>query len=266
MISGADNPHWLDKIARPMVPDQLHAIGNVLVIAPHPDDESLGCGGTLALLRGQGFTVHVLFVSDGTMSHPNSSAFPAERLRQLRESEALEALRLLNIPPQNAIFMHQKDTQVATPDSPDFAGAAAFVGQLLATLKPATVLVPWRRDPHRDHRASWQILAGALGQLAVRPRVLEYPIWLWELGKAADMPRPNEMIVWRVPIQSVMAQRNRAIAAHQSQVTRLINDDPAGFYLSPDLLAHFNYPRELFLEENTAGGELPEDNSLTLGL
>lgn len=249
MISGVDKAIVLDELARPIDSDELGLIGNALVIAPHPDDESLGCGGTIALLRERGFAVHVLFVSDGTMSHPNSTAYPADRLRQLRESEALAALRILNVPPEQATFMRQKDTQVATPASPAFAEAVAFVRNVLIDVNPTTVLVPWRRDPHRDHRASWQLLNAAVQQGPTRPRVLEYLIWLWELGSGADMPGRDEMIVWRVPIASVIAQRDQAIAAHRSQVTRLIDDDPMAFYLSPELLTHFNTPRELFLEE-----------------
>lgn len=246
MVSGGEKARFLAEIAQLMRPEQ---IGTALVIAPHPDDESLGCGGTITLLRQQGYFVHVLFVSDGTMSHPNSPGYPPERLRQLRESEALEALRILDVPADNVVFMRQPDTQVPTPGSPGFVDAVAFVHTLLQTLKPATVLVPWRRDPHRDHRASWQILIAALAELPARPRILEYLIWLWELGTDNDMPRPGEMMVWRVSIESVMAQRNRAIAAHRSQVTRLIDDDPNAFYLSPELLTHFDAPLELFLEE-----------------
>ncbi len=247
MTSGVDKSRFLLEMAQPIRLDQ---IGQVLVVAPHPDDESLGCGGTIALLRQQGYSVHVLFISDGTMSHPNSPSYPSERLRQLREWEALEALQILNVPADHVVFMRQPDTQVATPDSPGFAEAVAFVHTLLQMIQPTTVLVPWRRDPHRDHRASWQILTDAVGKLPVRPRVLEYLIWLWELGTDNDMPRPDEMSVWLVPIESVMAQRNRAIAAHRSQVTRLIDDDPTAFYLSPELLTHFDAPLELFLEEN----------------
>lgn len=246
MNSGVDKAHFLEDMAHPMA---VNSIGNALVIAPHPDDESLGCGGTIALLRQQGFRVHVLFVSDGSMSHPNSPSYPAERLRQVREAEALDALRLLGVPAENAFFMRQKDTQVAVIDNPDFADAVAFVHTLLTDIKPTTVLVPWRRDPHRDHRASWQLVNAALSMLSVRPRVLEYLIWLWELGNEQDMPGRNEMLVWSIPIETVMAQRNQAIAAHRSQVTRLIDDDPTAFYLSPELLMHFNEPRELFLEE-----------------
>ena len=249
MTSGVDKASFLDELARTIDPNELSTIGNALVIAPHPDDESLGCGGTIALLRERGFAVHVLFVSDGTMSHPNSATYPADRLRQLRESEALAALCILNVPPEQATFMRQKDTQVATPDGLDFAEAVAFMLNVLINVNPTTVLVPWRRDPHRDHRASWQQLNAAVQQCPSRPRVLEYLIWLWELGNGADMPDRDEMIVWRVPIKPVMAQRDQAIAAHRSQVTRLIDDDPTAFYLSPELLTHFNTPRELFLEE-----------------
>ncbi|GAB3548907.1 PIG-L deacetylase family protein [Spirosoma fluminis] len=249
MISGSDKADFLDAIARRIDPADLSPIGNALVIAPHPDDESLGCGGTVALLRQQGYVVQVLFVSDGTMSHPNSPSYPAERLRQLRETEAMDAIKILGLSTADAMFMRLKDRQVPTPEQPGFAEAVRFVQNQLNTYQPTTVFVPWRRDPHPDHRASWQILREALTQLPTQPRVFEYPIWLWELGNEADRPRPDEMTVWQVPIESVMTQRNQAIAAHRSQVTRLIDDDPAAFFLSPELLTHFEAPRELFLEE-----------------
>ena len=249
MNSGSNKATLLDYRANDMPTGDLEKMESVLVVAPHPDDESLGCGGTIAHLRERNVPVHVLFLSDGSMSHPNSRSYPADRLRQLRESEALAALSILNVPPENVTFMRQKDTQVATPGSPGFADAVTFVHALLIRIRPAMILVPWRRDPHRDHRASWQLLMQAMDTYPVRPRVLEYLIWLWELGSDDDMPRPDEMIVWRVPIDGVLEQRNRAIAAHRSQVTRLIDDDPTAFYLSPELLAHFDNPRELFLEE-----------------
>ena len=69
--------------------------GKTLVVAPHPDDESLGCGGAIALLRKFGREVSVLTMSDGTLSHPNSVKFPPEKLRELRENEMLAALEIL---------------------------------------------------------------------------------------------------------------------------------------------------------------------------
>ncbi|QDK78633.1 PIG-L family deacetylase [Spirosoma sp. KCTC 42546] len=249
MNSGIDQTHTLDE--RAVALTNLSTIGTALVIAPHPDDESLGCGGTITQLRDQGYAVHVAFVSDGTMSHPNSKAYPAERLRDLRESEAREALRMLHVDPDACTFLRYRDRQVPMDGTPGFTEAATCMAALIDRVKPSTLFVPWRRDPHPDHRASWQLVQEALRQTTTQPRVLEYLIWLWELGTSSDMPGPDEVKVWTVPINTVMEQRNQAIAAHRSQVTRLIDDDPTAFYLSPDLLLHFDHPRELFLESTT---------------
>ena len=246
MISGNKRVDLFEERATPLT--DLKAIGSALVMAPHPDDESLGCGGTIALLRERGYAVYVLFVSDGTLSHPNSKAYPASRLRDLREQEAREALRLLRVDADACTFLRYPDRRVPTSHDPGFSEAVARVAILLDEVKPTTVLMPWQRDPHPDHRACWQIGQAAIQQSRAKPRVLEYLIWLWELGTPDDLPKLHERTVWRVDIESVMNQRNQAIEAHQSQVTRLIDDDPTAFYLSPELLRHFEPPHELLLE------------------
>jgi hypothetical protein len=53
---------------------------SVVVVAPHPDDESIACGGLIALLARRSVVVNVIIVTDGCGSHPNSSAYPPERL------------------------------------------------------------------------------------------------------------------------------------------------------------------------------------------
>lgn len=246
MTSGDNLTIQLEEQAVPLT--DFETIGSALVVAPHPDDESLGCGGTIIQLRAQGYAVHVLFMSDGTMSHPNSPTYPAERLRELRESEAIEAVQILGMSSDDCTFMRCPDRQVPSPSEPGFQEAVAFVTRLIDRFHPSTIFVPWRRDPHPDHRASWQIVREAVRESEVKPRVLEYLIWLWELGHDTDMPNIDEVQVWRLAINAVLEQRNRAIAAHRSQVTRLIDDDPTAFYLSPELLTHFDRPRELFLE------------------
>ena len=231
------------------VPLDVHTLGRTLVLAPHPDDESLGCGGTLALLRRAGLAVHVVFVSDGTLSHPNSATYPAARLRDLREAEALEALRELGVSEWETTFLRLPDRHVPGVGLPGFAEAASRLLVVLNAFAPASVLVPFERDPHPDHRAAYQLLQEALAKVVTLPRTLEYLIWLWELGRPDDMPRPGERVAFSVDINPVLAEKKRAIAAHRSQVTRLIDDDPTAFYLSPELLRHFDTPHELFLEK-----------------
>ena len=246
MTAGVDQPQFFDHHVEPADNALLHQFGATVVIAPHPDDESLGCGGTIARLRQAGYPVQVVFVSDGSMSHPNSSQYPHDRLRQLRETEALNALHILGVEPGDVAFMRLPDSKVPKPEQPAFTDAVDELAGRLAGLSPATVMVPWRRDPHPDHRASWQLTQAAIAQLPLKPTVVEYPIWLWELGTPADEPQPGEVRARSLAIDSVMSLKQSAIAAHQSQVTRLIDDDPTGFYLSPELLRYFQIPKEVF--------------------
>jgi LmbE family N-acetylglucosaminyl deacetylase len=233
------------------VPLDARSLDRTLVLAPHPDDESLGCGGTLALLRKAGYPVHVVFVSDGTQSHPNSPGYPAERLRDLREKEARQALGELQISDKEVTFMRLPDRHVPMPDDAGFDEAVDALVAVIQQFNPSTVLVPYERDPHPDHRATYALLLSALDTMGKeeQPRVLEYLIWLWELGRPDDLPKPGERLVLQVDIDAVVDQKKRAINAHQSQVTHLIDDDPTAFYLSPELLNHFDTPYELFVEK-----------------
>ena len=228
----------------------VHTWGRTLVVAPHPDDESLGCGGALALLADAGQAVRVLFVSDGTGSHPHSRTHPPDVLRRLREREACAALVALGLSAGHARFMRLPDTRVPTPSTPGFAKAAARCAALLEDFRPETVLLPWRRDPHGDHRATWHLLKAAT--VGRPPRFLEYPIWVWDLGAAADQPGPD-VRGRRLEVGAVLPRKRAAIAAHRSQLTDLISDDPTAFRLTADNLAHFDHPWEIYFEDNSEG-------------
>ena len=263
MVTKTERKNWQQQ-ATEITTEDLKQFGTTVVIAPHEDDESLGCGGTIALLRQMDVPVFVVFVSDGSKSHPNSKKFPAEKLRQLRETEALKALQILNVTSQNASFMRLKDTAVPNKTSPDFDAAVQQMMEILKGINPKTILVTWEKDPHSDHRSSWQILNQAVLQLKTKPRVLQYLIWIWELGKQADITQ-NEVVKWfQVNIKPVAEIKKKAVEAHLSQTTRLIDDDPEGFILSPEILAHFDYGEELFIESKPFVSDHPEKtNSLS---
>jgi LmbE family N-acetylglucosaminyl deacetylase len=251
MPSGpADTVDFLaDADSLPLLPPEtVRSWGKTLVVAPHPDDETLGCGGAIALLRRFGLPVSVLFISDGTKSHPNSQKYPPLRLRDLREREASDALVLLGADASAPTFLRLPDGAVPTHNTPGFTEAATQCHTYLADGKPQTILLPWRRDPHPDHRAVSQITQAALSQLAGKPRLLEYPVWAWERAAPEDVPQPQEARAFRLDIREAADVKQAAVAAHQSQVTHLIDDDPHGFWLSPEVLAHFARPWEVYLE------------------
>ena len=129
----------------------------MLVIAPHPDDETLGCGGLIAACVERGHRVHTIFVTDGGASHPNSRLWSRPRLAACREAEAAEALRRLGAGNEPRTFLRLEDAAMPAPGTSAHSQAVAAIAAILRTLAPRLIVLPWRRDPHCDHRASWQL-------------------------------------------------------------------------------------------------------------
>ncbi|MGU3493694.1 PIG-L deacetylase family protein [Xanthobacteraceae bacterium A53D] len=220
----------------------LHGL---LVVAPHPDDESLGCGGLIAAARAAGVPVTVLVVSDGSGSHPNSLSHPPERLRGLREREAVEAVAHLGVTEDKVIFLRLPDRFVPFKGE-DADRAVEMIVRTAREGTADTLFVTWLHDPHCDHEAAHALAlraARALGTV----RLLAYPIW--GLARPPEDRIPEDRIAgFRLDIRAHLEAKRRAVAAHSSQVSDLICDDPTGFRLSAQDLARFDGPTEIFLE------------------
>ncbi|WP_082115952.1 PIG-L deacetylase family protein [Hymenobacter terrenus] len=227
----------------------IASLGSTLVVAPHPDDEALGCGELLALLRQVGQPVATALASDGTMSHPASQLFPPSARRAVREAEFRHALTILGVENTEPLLLGLPDSQVpATISDASFTEAVAQLRAFLDDQQPATVLVPWRRDPHPDHRATSYWLQAALAAMPHPPRRLEYVVWAWERVTPADLPNVADKVSgFRLDVRAVAAQKQQAIAAHHSQVAPgIFTDDEDGFLLSEKMLEHITGPYEVF--------------------
>lgn len=221
--------------------EALLADGPALILAPHADDESLGCGGLIAAACAQRQPPVVAILTDGVGSHPN---VPAARLRALREAEAAAATGLLGLPRDRLHFLGLPDT-AAPLAGPAFEQAVAELGQLFRDGGCGLVVAPWRHDPHCDHEAAAAMAVSLARRLGVQ--VLSYPVWGWTL--AAEVMLPQAAVAgWRLDISAHLAAKRRAIAAHRSQHGGLIADDPGGFQLPTALLAAFDRSYEVFLE------------------
>ncbi len=253
MSSVAPSP-LADPNSIPLCPaDTVAEFGSTLVVAPHPDDESLGCGGVIALLRNLNCPVQVLVISDGTLSHPRSRRYPAPALQALREAETKAALCTLGVS-ASLTFLRLKDGSIPEPEAVGFEQALFLVNSHLEAFQPKTILLPWRYDPHPDHRATWSLVRAAITrnshtrQNCSPPRLIEYPIWDWDPEQRTENLVGRPVKAWRLDISAVLSQKQSAIAAHRSQTTDLIDDDPEGFRLTPEMLVHFNQPWEIYLE------------------
>ena len=236
----------LYKNATELTPDYFNSVTSCLVLAPHPDDESLGCGGLIALLREKGKDVYVIFITDGSLSHPRSKQYPEEKLIALRKEEALQALAVLGVKESDVYFLNKKDGALPTKGDNHFEQNANQLHLLIAILHPDLILVPYEKDPHPDHRATWQMLLHPGTTIHASFRVLDYLIWLHERGEEADMPPASA--VRYVNISPYLHLKKEAIEKHVSQTTTLIDDDPEGFILSPEVLLHFITNKEYYIE------------------
>ncbi len=219
-----------------------------MVIAPHPDDESLGCGGLIAEARAEQRPIRVVIVTDGAGSHPRSASYPEDRLRRLREEEAREAVGELGLDAERDLAFLRLPDRFAPSDGPEAQTAADAIVGCVNAVGAEALFVTWRHDPHCDHQASYRI-ARAVQNRVPNLRLYEYSVW----GSALPPATPIEEAFggFRIRIARQQAKKRRAIAAHRSQTTDLIDDDPSAFRLSAQDLARFDWPYEIFFEGST---------------
>jgi LmbE family N-acetylglucosaminyl deacetylase len=224
---------------------ELQLKGNtVMIIAPHPDDETLGCGGMIAELCAKGRPPIVVIATDGSGSHPGSRAYPPERLRVLRAAEVARAVSILGLPEGNLHFLGMLDGAMPR-DGREFKHAVEVLNQIACENNCRTICGPSWLDPHCDHettgRMAWECAkaAGAKSYF--------YPVWSWLLASETELPE-QRIAGWRVDVSARLDLKRRAIAAHASQFSDLIQDDPEGFRLPAELIEACTQPYEVLLE------------------
>jgi LmbE family N-acetylglucosaminyl deacetylase len=242
MQAGAVMDVWRDL---PLIdPSELAGAQPLLVLAPHPDDESLGCGGLIADCQARGQPVYVLILTDGAGSHRNSLEYPPARLAALRADEARAAGAALGLPEDRIAFIGQPDghaplrgtrLRAVARQIADYAGARGV----------ATICTTWPGDPHHDHKAAYR--AGAAAARELGAKLYCYPVWGWTLPVTAWVPKTPPRGA-RIDITPHLSAKQRAIACHRSQATDLIHDDPSAFRMSPEFLAYFARPFEVFVD------------------
>jgi N-acetylglucosamine malate deacetylase 1 len=228
-------------------PLQISSLGTVLVVAPHPDDETLGCGGTLALLARAGKTVNVAFVTDGSASHPRHSRFSANEIAALRRDEARIATGILGVGWNRLFFVEATDGTLATLGPESSSGIVAKMAEILAATAPDAVLVTYRNDGSTDHNASVALLLKALQHTVPRPQILEFPIWAWRNPLLLLRPILSTRTVWRNDISSVLKLKSDALGAYVSQTYPIPPDSLP--ILSPEFTAEFILGEEFFFEK-----------------
>ena len=223
--------------------------GPVVVLAPHADDESLGCGRLLSSLWAEGGTAHVICLTDGAASHPASRSHPPARLRVIRQTELHRAVTRLGGSHSDVTFLDFPDAATHRLHGPG-ADMARSIGAVLDRIAPATLIAPSPLDPHCDHEAGARA-AEAVAAARRGMRLLCYPIWSrWKApGRAAPVPVGRTALFWS---GGTAVRKRAAIDCHRSQTGTVIRDDPDGFAMPEGFAAFFADAEELYFEGRAA--------------
>ena len=180
---------------------------NILVISPHPDDESIGCGGTLRKHILEGDTVEVIFITSGEKGGHGMSE---KEMCKIREKESRSATDILQIQVIN--FWREPDGA--------FRATEKNVNRLIEKIKtfqPEIIYAPHENEEHPDHREAALLVSRAYQLL---PATVEKPIvWLYEVWT------PIQKMDHIVDISPYVEIKRKAILAYESQCSVLAFDE-----------------------------------------
>lgn len=156
----------------------------VVVIAPHPGDEVIACGGLLQLLSTREYALQLISITDGSASHPGSTVWPAKRLSVVRPQESVEALRRLGVPLHSLKWIRGGFADNA------LAAREQQMSQFIARyLQPGDVVfTTWRNDGNDDHDAVGRAAAKACAVKGVHLHELPIWAWHWPVRETAAIP------------------------------------------------------------------------------
>lgn len=244
---------------------------NAVIIAPHQDDEVLGCGGITILKLRRGATVDIVFLSDGSNSH--SDLLPAADLARIRQGEALDAARVLGVSTDRVHFLGLPDGGLEK----NVTNAVVILEPLMRRLRPRQVFVPCLWDFPSDHLAARTIgLASIVG--IGTATVFEYPVWFWNHWPIAPVPQDRHDLVKFIrhtvsvraglrrvafdrviSIENVLAQKRAALEAHATQMRRHPPDNQEWPTLADiadgRFIAACCQPYECFIETRVESGQ-----------
>ena len=256
--------------SRPLSESDLK--GRALIFAPHQDDETLGCGGTIVKKLAAGAEISSVFLTDGSGSH--SERISHLELAEIRRSEAIAALAMLGV---NRSDVHFLDA----PDGRLVEHAKLILPQLeslVADYRPQQIYVPCARDRLSDHVATYSLVRSALLAVGLETVLFEYPIWFWNFWPFMRRS-PNERISplkqgmqtlresialvrdfnSHVDISDELELKSRALMCHQTQMTRF-DGSPSWPTLQDvaggDFLANLLTTNEIFIRSSVSKGAI----------
>ncbi|RXH53995.1 bifunctional PIG-L family deacetylase/class I SAM-dependent methyltransferase [Granulicella sibirica] len=193
---------WLSLLAA--TPDWTPSLVPTIVLAPHPDDETLGAGGLIARLRAHGVSVTVLAITDGEGAYADTSG-----LDRVRVPEQTEALARLGVDESMIQRLGIPDRFVSEHEE-ELAAALRLVARA-----GMQIIAPWPYDFHPDHEAAGRAAAQVAAEADIP--LFYYLFWTWHRGTPETLAGVHLTSVSLT--ESERATKRHALSAHASQLS-----------------------------------------------
>lgn len=177
---------------------------NILILAPHIDDEVIGCGGAAIKYKIKGKQVFICYLTD---SGKRGSGTDAVEIIKERKSEALNIAEKLHIPPQNLFFLSCSDGNLINEDVKN------NLYEVISSIKPDVIFVPCIIDTHMDHYAATVKLLEVYGK---DKDILENTtLYLYESQSPLTQFYSNVCL----QITDVITEKEKLLSLYKSQKT-----------------------------------------------
>ncbi len=242
-IQGEGTPEsaWLPWLAARKIPalslaDLCPPEMRLVVIAPHPDDEILMCGGLLARRARCGLMSLVIAVTDGEASHGDKGDGALKRLGALRSQERCAGLKELGLASSCV-------SRLGIPDGKALNLIHTISQELILHLRPLDrVVSTWELDGHPDHEACGR--AAKEASAVVGCGFVQVPVWMWHWAQPDDVRIPWSSLRAFDLHEQALSSKQAALLKHQSQLTDRLNG--SGPVLVPSIVARASRVREYF--------------------
>lgn len=189
---------------------------HALVVAPHPDDDIIGCGGSIIHLVRKGYRVTVVYMTSG---EAGSLAHSKEELRQIRETEAREAAALIGF--DDPVFLRNADGCLAAD-----AATLTCLTSIIRAKRPGIIYFPHAGEGCRDHRVTHDLCAEAVKR-ARGPWFQECPGEPWSVESVLcyEVWTPLAEVSYVEEISDCVDLKLEALRCHRSQLALIPYDE-----------------------------------------
>jgi len=200
----------LDAVELVPIEKWIHPMVRLVVVAPHPDDEILACGGLMAMHARRGGRSVVVAVTDGEASHGDMAPWRAGKLAETRRAERVDGLAGLGCEHSEVYRLGLADGKVASHRE-------TLESELSKVMQWGDMVVTtWRFDGHPDHEACGAAAANVCAR--VRCRLFESPVWMWHWSRPADPRVPWQRLLGLPLAGEAISRKRRAVQSHASQL------------------------------------------------